>query len=427
LICCVVKADPNSGFVAGLVTRLLTLLDDSTTVSENLIHTINVLRAIVRDAEIPARNVEVWIAAVVNSALRILARLDDWKIRSAATQLFVQSARRLIGTDNESGSMSRKIVSANEFFFNRGCPELLKNFIAVLASNKEHVIVSTLAVLQSLAADLGQASPELIEQIQDLLWNSNSAPVRKLCGLILASARVEPRSGQWTLNRVHGYLCYLEQTPAVPKIDTTLTEYLSSLRSPIPALIRNQLLRIGFTSINFTPSEIRSFISTEPTERTRDPQFRRLVNQHCLAEAAHPVFREYLAGSAEDVANSLWETWTATEYFLGAATLLERVDPDTACAWLDTLDTMKVYNSLCDDTKVQIAKSGLSSPSLRLRLVADISVEVRSADLSGRNAVSMVRELVGGMNSTKGLRELAENTECFAILRRIASEELGRR
>ena len=153
LISSIVKALGTVSAVSAVTERLITVVNLAQDDSEQVLHSLNVLRALARDSSVPDQLMDSVVGPMMVAALGALLRLsgDYWRVRSSATQLFVQAARRFIGSDNEDLKAQKKI-SATEFFFNRtkAGEELIGEMMQVIVSTDYGGIVPVLSVIQYL-------------------------------------------------------------------------------------------------------------------------------------------------------------------------------------------------------------------------------------------------------------------------------------
>jgi hypothetical protein len=228
LISSIVKSQNSLSVLQAVTERLLSVINLADSEDEQVLHCMNILRAMVRDSTIPDEFMDSVVGDIMLSGIDILFRLssDFWRIRSSATQLFVQAARRFIGADNEEDwfrqpASGRKKISAKEFFFNRtgGGDRLVGELVSVLSnSDSEFVVVPILAVIRSLS-QLGELAENkegkiLIETIRKGVGNE-SCHVRRLASKIVArmllegDGRIEEDlniSGDEGWNLLHGKL-----------------------------------------------------------------------------------------------------------------------------------------------------------------------------------------------------------------------------
>ena len=411
LISSLVKAQGSVAVLSAVTERLLSIVNLAQDEDEQVLHSMNVLRAIVRDSSIPDSLIDSVLGDIMLSGIGVLFRLssDYWRIRSSATQLFVQSARRFIGTDNE-GETGRKKITAREFFFNRtGAGErLLGELVAVLSnSDSEFVVVPILSVLQSLA-NLGELEsvrdgPILLQTIHGGLSNK-SAHVRRLAARIISKLNYQHTlhalsvvKGDW--NRIHGQLCLLSYNS-----DANCAEIELLLKSlNIPEIVFNQAARIGVEAGILMPVNDSRVIQWILTLTEEEIEASKKISDLVLSVSENlvqdPVGRELVVSALRrhdiviphHMSAHLIETWLWSGFTNGIAALLKRgvVDPRLV-EWIRQIDLLS--EDCGSELKISLAESLLvrdQATSIHGMLLLDESAEVRkAASIDGLNAIA---------------------------------------
>ena len=477
LVSSIVKCQASLAIIGSVCERLLSVINSSQSEDDQTLHSLNILRCLVRDSQVPEILIEPHIGDILIASIDVLLRLsaDFWRVRSSATQLFVQASRRLIGTDNEEDWViaggrvgSKKSVSAVEFFFNRtrAASRLLEELVHVIQKNdNEYVLVPVLSVLQSLSAlgDLA-SSPHgirLLAQIQESL-TSDSSHVRRLAAKMIVRKAIESREKLPTeleigesdfANVIHGKLLlanYLLQVSQLEK--SSIDSLISSCkrlwdRPQLPPLISHALiwLQVRLCSI---PEErngrLARFIDTvEDIEVARSETLAKLVISLFpgVVDPHHPFYRELLVGAITGwpstvstiQVESCLSTWFEAGYNFGV----------TACiTWLTNSGSLRdetvsrisdwikgsvnaLDENLHEDIKSTLARSALVRsmfPDLHLLLLFDESAAVRlAASVNGGNSLTSYRSIIEKCSSeallgllTEPLRPVPESTKLFA-------------
>ena len=458
LLCAIVKSQSNLACMGAVVERLLAIVNTSKDESESNLHALNILRWIVRDSSISEQLIEPFIGDILSASIDILARLsvEFWRVRSCATQLFVQAARRLLGTDSEedwiqsgrkAGSMkSRKTVTAKDFFFNRtkGSSSLLTEIIAVMDKG-EFVIVPILSVLQSLS-DLaaGSEGSGLIDRVREGMSNP-SAHVRRLSCKVVARMVTEAGvrdevSSVWSdlavkgndWNGLHGRLLLANNLARlVPSRDIPTDLVIPQLKTiwamgAIPELIGNAVMSlwIKMEVFDFLVSDPRvaNFVSTlDEADVMGCGNTARLVVNFCHGPPDHPVYRDWLVSIINthpglvpvSTLHQYREAWMASKYIPGIAALIEPLaESRTALTeWIGAHVDVNDEN-LPDTVKIVLAQSEAfrsAFPDMHLSLLMDESAEVRAAaSVDGLNAYASFDQVVRKCSTSFLVRLLAE-------------------
>ena len=408
LICACVEMGNAPRLLTRIVPRLL---------QNGSVHSVNVLRAIVTDSEIHERTIEPFLVEILQKSLEILSDFSCWKTRSAATQLFVQTARRVIGADNDPldniVASKRKKVSAKEFF-DRGF-KILKKIELILASVHcdDSVVVSVLAVLQTLIG-LNEFSV-IIGLIERQLDESNSMHVRRLCAKILA--RINHRvnvnlQGKW--NYIHGRLLFVhyrvKRAGVCPVSIDSLFDILKNGR--IPPIVENLLVEI-LVNLNVNLETIDQAVLGAYLSGIDQVDSRSLasviVKYAQIAEnSGDPTIRRLLAQVFEKFSNlvptQLWQKcatqWSnAPMFHLGIAVLLQTDSPSQAAIF-----QMKETDQFDEEIRILLAKSKIFKtqfPDTHALLILDESPNVRfAASVDELNPIESFRKIVGKCSRT---------------------------
>ena len=453
LISAIVRTKSSLSLMAGVVERLLSIVNLAQDEEESVLHALNVLRCIVRDSALVDTVIDPFVGEIMCAGIDVLFRLsaEFWRVRSSATQLFVQAARRFIGTDNEEdwiaaegriGTKSRKVVTANEFFFNRTKDgELLFEEVVGVMSNadSEYVLVPILSVLQSLSRmdELAVSSTDgsaLITIIIDGL-KSKSTHVRRLSAKIVARMIVESKKsvaemvtvgacGNW--NEMHGqlmlvkYLAHLlpHQFAEGEALRSLLLKELEAVWSvpDVPELVANELVgilvRFGWGRCLESPSRVMTWIATLDSADVEASEAVALVVL-TIDNVQHPIYRELVVAAVNefpelvsgDVVRRCLTRWLESGYGLGIASAihfmhsmqlpLSALEQEAIAKWIKSINVL--HESLHEDAKCVLAKSEFfrsSFPDLWMLLLTDESAEVRmSASHNGANALVSFRHV----------------------------------
>jgi hypothetical protein len=427
LIGAICKSRANVVFLGSVINRLLVVISHANDENENALHSINILRAIVRDSDIPDRFIEPHVAHVMSESIDILHRLssDFWRIRSSATQLFVQSARRYIGADNEDDwtanggmgkSRSRKIVSASEFFYNRGAQNILTKFIKAIQVD-ESIVVSVLSVLQSLShfGQFATESPDghvLMSVVREKLVASKSAHVRKLCSKIIARSMIETGKCDFdnmkvgTMNSLHGILSlesYLLRMGM--KFDSaSRIDHLTGCDIVDNLIIECTCRRAGSTDLPewLLSKSAREFVllylcTIDEEDVKSIPGISKLVLAHCTDEddnIAHPIYSSLIVAASsrwtDEIMCRLIPVWIRHEFWLGLGACIYAGNLTSDLEIL--ISKFDVTNELVfDEVKISLAKSEsvrCKFPEIHATLLTDESPVVRlAACVRGLNCV----------------------------------------
>lgn len=479
LIACVIKASPSlSGVVC---TQLVAICSAIESEEPAALHALNVLRCIVRDASVSDKSLDEFISQILLSAINVLDRLssENWKIRSSATQLFVQSARRLIGTDNEEdwlaktgGNKSRKTVTANDFFFNRtgsGNEFLAKIVHIINRDEKEYTLVPILSVLQSLAHLDKLQCEDLIESIEKGICN-RSCHVRKLSAKILArlisesadmnrSERLCAISSNQSFNEIHGRLVLanflIRSGSVVPQIDFLFLENLLIDPKNVPELVILEISRLFLNCKSWEKiphnhiHQLILLLGDVPNESTarfvlsytspEDPIIRDLLVA-CIQSYPHLIEDSKIAGWMQ-----IWSD-PSSLFPLGVASLLEAFSVEPSDEWISSIDLLD--ESVQEEVRIALAKSNIVRdrfPHIHALLLLDESPEVRlAASVKGQNYFASLKNgeifrkcdsqfllsLITESFFDKGNSELSERCQDYALrfqARNLCYEELRER
>ena len=442
LIAGVIKCCPS--LASSLVfPRLLQSIETAERDDEPTLHALNVLRCIVRDSSVSDKIMDMYSGKIVGCAISILTRLsfDFWRIRSAATQLFVQASRRMVGTDNEEdwlacggrvGNRSRKTVTGLDFFFNRtgSGNEFLSEIIQLLKNSKkqdnEFILVPILSVLQSLSMT-SKLGSEFVSEIENGLKN-RSAHVRKLSAKILARMIFEQNDDaanrsveENNLNQLHGELVLVNYLRRLGR-KAGRTVGLST-DAVYPEIIRNEMMQYllneekGVEKIQeiYNQEQIDQFLLSQGGNSDLSLPKAKLILSNPHPEL--PVHRDLLVAcmhahpsliTPEHIAE--WQTvWSACSplFVSGIAAL-------TSFIHMDILSEINFGDdSVEEEVKIVVAKSGFVRnrfPHIHVLLLLDESPNVRlAASLDGLNSY-------WSLKSTSGLLEKCESGFLLSLI-----------
>jgi hypothetical protein len=450
LISCIVRVCGVQSVVSSVVNSLLPIIQNSIEDEECVVHSLNVLRAIVQDSSISDQLVDPIVSPLMVAGIDILDRLSEkyWRIRSSATQLFVQSARRFLGSDNN------KTISASEFFNNRtgGGQDLEEKIIGILSTDKEFIQVPVLSVVQSLS---GFGNTKVLKK---LLFRTNSCHVRRLCAVILAKngnadCDLDWKGNSW--NELHASLLLwsyiVKAKPEIIVPEAIVTKAINLLKSECPSLVFDEAV-VLLSSIGRVPNlsslptttvgRIYQFVCSN--EDQSEPLVVGLLEFLEDTQVADPVFRERLLQFVLKLENieRILTVWLKSGFDLGIASLITKkvLEEKRVEEWLLSLDLL---NEDCGtELKIALASNefvGEKFPHVHALLCLDESPAVRSAACKdGFNFLETFGQLTEKCCSEFLLNLLAEplkKTESNSILeycirtvpREIAANELHSR
>ena len=239
-----VKSVPTS--ISFVINELLSCMQRYEK-ADSVLHSMNILRALVKDAGIHERVLEPFIGRISEEALAVLEIQADWRIRSSATQLFVHAVRRVIGADH----LGRKRVSCVDFF--RRSKKLECFFKSILSKimideSTESLQVTVLSVLQSL----GDIDTETLNLIKFQMTQSPSMHVRRLAARIVArndtlESMVEDimQTDALKLNELHGRLMCIEFGIRKNPAFVFSVKFILKIDKPnLPTIVQNLIHRI---------------------------------------------------------------------------------------------------------------------------------------------------------------------------------------